>query len=210
MSFLPHREDFLCLDCHWIGSGNVGSGTLSGQDRTWTLQFRHSCPQDWHFGRHGFQSCSCHCRMGHKLVGYRMVLGYRQVLGCMRAGYMQEGCKMVGDCKIVVGCKIVVEGCKTVEGCSCWMGHCIHLKAHYIQMEACSCCQAAVVGIEGDTAEGTGEVGSMEEELHNLLDKDMVVEDRLGEEDMLVEGSRVFDGVHHLDHQSLQGHHPHQ
>ena len=119
-----------------------------------------------------------------------MVLGYRQVQGCMRAGYMQEGCKMAGDCKIVVGCKIVVEGCKIVEGCSYWMG--------------------TGVGIEGDTVVDIGEVGSMEEELHNLLDKDMVVEDRLGEEDMLVEGSRVFDGVHHLNHQSLQGHHPHQ
>ena len=135
------------------------------------------------------------------------MLGYKTVQGCTRVGCREVGCKIGQGC-MRVGCREV--GCEIVEGCSCWMGHCIHLKARCIQMEACSCCQAAVVGIEGDTVEGTGEVGSMEEVLHNLLDKDMVVEDRLGEEDMLVEGSKVFDGVHHLDHQSLQGHHRHQ
>ena len=97
----------------------------------------------------------------------------------------------------VMGYK-TVQGCMRVDcrevGCSCWVG--------------------TGVGIEGDTVEDIGEVGSMEE-LHNLQGKDRVVEDKLGEgklgeEDMQEEGSRAFDYVHLLDHQGLQGHHHHQ
>ena len=95
-----------------------------------------------------------------------------------------------------------VQGCMRVDcrevGCSCWVG--------------------TGVGIEGDTVEDIGEVGSKGvevAELHNLQGKDRVVEDKLGEgklgeEDMLEEGSRAFDDVHLLDHQGLQGHHHHQ
>ena len=95
------------------------------------------------------------------------------------------GYKTVQGCTRV-GCREV--GCKIVEGCSYWMG--------------------TGVGIEGDTVVDIGEVGSMEGKDRGVEDK--LGEGKLGEEDMLEEGSRVFDYVHLLDHPILQGHHHHQ